>query len=78
MARTKADKAAQEEPLDKQLWMSADKLRKNIDAAEYKHVVLAKGSLTGKSGGEGDIRRALVAGAKLIDGIVNLPAKVKA
>lgn len=30
----------QEEPLEKQLWKSADKLRKNIDAAEYKHVVL--------------------------------------
>ena len=40
MARTKADKVAQDEPLEKQLWKSADKLRKNIDAAEYKHVVL--------------------------------------
>ncbi len=30
----------QEEPLEKQLWKAADKLRKNIDAAEYKHVVL--------------------------------------
>ena len=29
-----------QEPLEKQLWKSADKLRKNIDAAEYKHVVL--------------------------------------
>ncbi len=33
-------KVVQEEPLEKQLWKSADKLRKNIDAAEYKHVVL--------------------------------------
>ena len=31
---------AKEEPIEKQLWKSADKLRKNIDAAEYKHVVL--------------------------------------
>ena len=31
---------AAEEPLEKQLWKAADKLRKNIDAAEYKHVVL--------------------------------------
>ena len=31
---------ATEEPLEKQLWKAADKLRKNIDAAEYKHVVL--------------------------------------
>jgi len=38
MAKRKAVK--QDEPLDKQLWKAADKLRKNIDAAEYKHVVL--------------------------------------
>ncbi|MDF5720222.1 MAG: class I SAM-dependent DNA methyltransferase [Rhizonema sp. PD37] len=31
---------AKEEPLERQLWKAADKLRKNIDAAEYKHVVL--------------------------------------
>jgi type I restriction enzyme M protein len=31
---------ANEEPLEKQLWKAADKLRKNINAAEYKHVVL--------------------------------------
>ncbi|MPM03404.1 hypothetical protein SDC9_49671 [bioreactor metagenome] len=29
-----------EELLEKKLWKAADKLRKNIDAAEYKHVVL--------------------------------------
>ncbi len=33
-------KEAVAEPLEKQLWKAADKLRKNIDAAEYKHVVL--------------------------------------
>ena len=38
MAKNK--KTQSEEPLEKQLWKSADKLRKNIDAAEYKHVVL--------------------------------------
>lgn len=36
----KAKKAEQEEPLEKKLWKAADKLRKNMDAAEYKHVVL--------------------------------------
>lgn len=40
MARTKTEKPAKTEPLEKQLWKAADKLRKNIDAAEYKHVVL--------------------------------------
>ena len=29
-----------QEPIETQLWKAADKLRKNIDAAEYKHVVL--------------------------------------
>ena len=29
-----------EEPIEKQLWKTANKLRKNIDAAEYKHIVL--------------------------------------
>jgi len=38
MAKEKVQKT--EEPLEKQLWKTADKLRKNIDAAEYKHVVL--------------------------------------
>jgi type I restriction enzyme M protein len=33
-------KPSTEEPLEKQLWKTADILRKNIDAAEYKHVVL--------------------------------------
>ncbi len=37
MAKAKTTK---EEPLEKQLWKAADKLRKNIDAAEYKHVLL--------------------------------------
>ena len=38
MAKTKENN--NNEPIEKQLWKSADKLRKNIDAAEYKHVVL--------------------------------------
>jgi type I restriction enzyme M protein len=38
MVRSKNKK--KEEPIEKQLWKAADKLRKNIDAAEYKHIVL--------------------------------------
>lgn len=38
MART--PKQIKQEPIEVVLWKSADKLRKNIDAAEYKHVVL--------------------------------------
>ncbi len=38
MAKEKIQKT--EEPLEKQLWKAADKLRKNIDAAEYKHIAL--------------------------------------
>jgi len=33
-------KTKTDEPIEKQLWKAADKLRKNIDAAEYKHIVL--------------------------------------
>ena len=40
MALEKSSPANKEEPLERQLWKAADKLRKNIDAAEYKHVVL--------------------------------------
>ncbi|MBI5180999.1 MAG: SAM-dependent DNA methyltransferase [Nitrospirae bacterium] len=41
MARINKEKKNQNnEPLEKKLWKAADKLRKNMDAAEYKHVVL--------------------------------------
>jgi type I restriction enzyme M protein len=39
-------------------------------------VVLAKGALTSKTSGEGEIRKALIAEGNLIDCIVNLPAKL--
>jgi len=35
-----AKQEEKKEPIEKELWKAADKLRKNIDAAEYKHVVL--------------------------------------
>ena len=41
MARAKgAKKETKEQPVEQILWASADKLRKNMDAAEYKHIVL--------------------------------------
>lgn len=36
----KAKKEAREQLVEQALWASADKLRKNMDAAEYKHIVL--------------------------------------
>lgn len=39
-------------------------------------VVLAKGALTSKTSGEGEIRRKLIEDGNLIDCIVNLPAKL--
>jgi type I restriction enzyme M protein len=36
----KKEKEIKEEPLEKKLWKAADKLRKNMDAAEYKHGAL--------------------------------------
>jgi type I restriction enzyme M protein len=39
--KTSAEKKKENsEPIEKQLWKTADLLRKNIDAAEYKHIVL--------------------------------------
>ena len=35
-----AKKKVENQPFEKTLWLTADKLRKNIDASEYKHVVL--------------------------------------
>ncbi len=41
MPRIVKDKKRQnDEPSEKKLWKAADKLRKNMDAAEYKHIVL--------------------------------------
>ncbi|MCX8518760.1 MAG: N-6 DNA methylase, partial [Methylophilaceae bacterium] len=39
-------------------------------------VVLAKGALTSKTSGEGDMRKALIEQGNVIDCIVNLPAKL--
>jgi len=39
VAQTKANNA-KPKPIEKQLWKAADKLRKNIDTVEYKHIVL--------------------------------------
>ncbi len=36
----KAKKVVKDQPIEQALWAAADKLRKNIDAAEYKHIVL--------------------------------------
>jgi len=42
MARGKKSesKSQKREPIEAKLWAAADKLRKNMDAAEYKHIVL--------------------------------------
>ena len=41
MAKVKNSKnEVKEQPIEQVLWAAADKLRKNMDAAEYKHVVL--------------------------------------
>ncbi len=36
----KAKKEVKDQPVEQALWASADKLRKNMDAAEYKHIVM--------------------------------------
>jgi type I restriction enzyme M protein len=41
MAKAKKEKEIDIKPFEQLLWAAADKLRKNIDAAEYKHYVLS-------------------------------------
>jgi len=60
MAKMKAP--APDEPIEKQLWKAADKLRKNIDAAEYKHVVLGLIFLKYISAAFERLRATLIAG----------------
>ncbi|MEG4455877.1 N-6 DNA methylase [Microcoleus sp. N9_A1] len=40
MPKNKTTNVQNKESLEQKLWKAADKLRKNIDAAEYKHIVL--------------------------------------
>ncbi len=47
--------------LQKKLWKAADKLRKNMDAAEYKHVVLGLIFLKYISDAFGELHNKLVA-----------------
>jgi type I restriction enzyme M protein len=55
----KVKKEEQEELLEKKLWKAADKLRKNVDAAEYKHVSDAFEELFNKlQSGEGEFEGA--------------------
>ena len=51
-----------DESIEKQLWKAADKLRKNIDAAEYKHVVLGLIFLKYISDAFECLRKKLIAG----------------
>lgn len=40
MARAKKEKFQEQKPFEQLLWAASDKLRKYIDAAEYKHYIL--------------------------------------
>jgi type I restriction enzyme M protein len=40
MAISKSKKETKQIPVEQVLWASADRMRKNVDAAEYKHIVL--------------------------------------
>jgi type I restriction enzyme M protein len=62
IAKTKATKAQNNESLEQKLWKAADKLRKNIDAAEYKHIVLGLIFLKYISDSFAQLHEKLVAG----------------
>lgn len=56
------------EAIEKQLWTAADKLRKNIDAAEYKHIVLGLIFLKYISDSFEELHTKLIAGEGEYDG----------
>jgi type I restriction enzyme M protein len=63
MPRVETAKAQSHESLEQKLWKAADKLRKNIDAAEYKHIVLGLIFLKYISDAFEQLHEKLVAGA---------------
>jgi type I restriction enzyme M protein len=54
--------------LEKTLWAAADKLRSNMDAAEYKHIVLGLIFLKYISDAFNDLHRKLTAGEGEFEG----------
>ncbi len=60
MAKSKV--VEKNEPLGKKLWAAADKLRKNMDAAEYKHIVLGLIFLKYISDAFGELHQKLIEG----------------
>lgn len=58
----KSKKIEKEESLGKKLWSAADKLRKNMDAAEYKHIVLGLIFLKYISDAFGELHQKLIEG----------------
>ena len=74
MEKTRKSDSSANLGFEAKLWLTADKLRNSMDAAECKHVVLAHGSISSNRSGEGDIRRALIE-ADLVDCMAALPGQ---
>jgi len=62
MPEVKTTTPQKQESLEQKLWKAADKLRKNIDAAEYKHIVLGLVFLKYISDSFEQLHQQLVAG----------------
>ena len=62
MPKDKTTSAQNKESLEQKLWKAADKLRKNIDAAEYKHIVLGLVFLKYISDAFGQLHEQLITG----------------
>ena len=61
-------KQADTDTFEQKLWKSADKLRKNIDAAEYKHIVLGLIFLKYISDAFEELHQKLIAGEGIYEG----------
>ena len=69
MPTAKIAKAQANEFLEQKLWKAADKLRKNIDAAEYKHIALGLIFLKYISDAFEELHEKLVAGVEIMRGL---------
>ena len=59
---------ADPDTFEQKLWKSADKLRKNIDAAEYKHIVLGLIFLKDISDAFEELYQKLIGGTGIYEG----------